>query len=314
MATKSKEKTVKEDNKVELADIKKECFVIMPISDPEGYENGHFKRVYQDIFKPAIGKAGFIPYRADDNNSASLIQLDIIKKLIESPMAICDLSSRNPNVLFELGIRQAFDKPVVLVQECGTPRIFDISSINTIDYKKELIYHEVLEDQEIIAKAVSDTFANSSNGNSINSIINLLSINPAKEKVLDEIKEDPRMQLVMVELARLRNEMKEHFINKYDEIDINKNIKNKEIIDNIIFAKRKYHECEEKLKRIEETKVFDPSLINEIEEYISYCNEMYSIYRVLEFRDIGKKLKELYGTLKIQQDNNLISKFKKTLI
>ena len=54
---------------------------------------------------------------------------------------------KNPNVLFELGIRQAFDLPVVLIQEENTPRIFDISSINTLDYRKELIYREVIEDR-----------------------------------------------------------------------------------------------------------------------------------------------------------------------
>ena len=103
-----------------------QCFVIMPISDPEDYEPGHFKCVYEDILIPAIKEAGYTPKRADDDKSSSMIQVNIIQDIIESPMAVCDLSSRNPNVLFELGIRQAFDLPVVLVQEEGTPRIFDI--------------------------------------------------------------------------------------------------------------------------------------------------------------------------------------------
>lgn len=146
----SKEKGIGVDDQKEKEKEKEKekCFVIMPISDPDGYETGHFKRVYEDIFYPAIEISGFIPFRADDSNAASLIQLEILKKLIDSPMAICDLSSRNPNVLFELGIRQAFDKPIALVQECNTPRIFDISSINTIEYRKERVYHEVLEDQQ----------------------------------------------------------------------------------------------------------------------------------------------------------------------
>ena len=125
-----------------------QCYVIMPISDPKEYESGHFRRVYEDIFIPAIEAAGFIPKRADDDKSSSMIQISIVKDIIESPMAICDLSTRNPNVLFELGIRQAFDLPVVLVQEMDTPRIFDISTINTIDYRKTLGYREVIEDRD----------------------------------------------------------------------------------------------------------------------------------------------------------------------
>ena len=91
---------------------------------------------------------------ADEDKSSSMIQVSIIRDIVESPMAICDLSTRNPNVLFELGVRQAFDLPVVLVQEKDTPRIFDISTINTVDYRKNLIYREVMEDREKIVDAI----------------------------------------------------------------------------------------------------------------------------------------------------------------
>lgn len=156
-----------------------QCFVIMPISDPKDYEAGHFKSVYEDIFIPAIKEAGYIPKRADDDKSSSMIQVNIIQDIIESPMAICDLSSKNPNVLFELGIRQAFDLPVVLVQEEGTPRIFDISTINTIDYRKDLLYRHVIDDREKIKEAILQTRDNTKG---INSIVKLLGREPAKIK------------------------------------------------------------------------------------------------------------------------------------
>ena len=44
----------------------KDCFVIMPIADCEGYENGHFAHVYDDIIKPAIDKTEFNAIRADE--------------------------------------------------------------------------------------------------------------------------------------------------------------------------------------------------------------------------------------------------------
>lgn len=79
------------------------CFVVMPISDPDGYVKGHFRHVYQDIIQPACQQAGFKPFRADEVKQSNLIHLDILQRLLEAPMAVCDLSSRNPNVLFELG-------------------------------------------------------------------------------------------------------------------------------------------------------------------------------------------------------------------
>lgn len=159
-----------------VADNKEMCFVIMPISDPDGYDKGHFESVYKDIFVPAIEKAGYSPHRVDEDASSGLIQAKIFENLINAPMAICDLSTRNPNVLFELGIRQAYDKPVILVQETGTERIFDISGISCIDYDPSLIYRSVLDSQEKIAKSIQETEKNPQ----YNSLATALSISAAK--------------------------------------------------------------------------------------------------------------------------------------
>lgn len=193
----------------QVEEVKKECFVIMPISDPEGYSEGHFERVYKDIFIPAIVDAGFTPKRADEEIGTNLIHLEILRKLIECPLVICDLSSRNPNVLFELGIRQAFDKPVILVQEVGTPRIFDIASLRCVDYRKDRIYHEVLEDQQNIKGAIIKTEQEWADGTSVNSIIKLLSLTqPASTTDLSKSNIDPMMQIVLAELSQIKDEVR----------------------------------------------------------------------------------------------------------
>lgn len=95
----------------------KTCFVIMPISDQPKYPTGHFDKIYEQIIVPAVKEAEFEPIRADSNQICDSIMQKILKNLIECDMAICDLSSRNPNVMYELGIRQAYGKKVVLVQD-----------------------------------------------------------------------------------------------------------------------------------------------------------------------------------------------------
>ena len=45
----------------------------MPISDAEGYDKGHFTRVYEHLIKPAVIEAGFEPVRADDTSKANFI-------------------------------------------------------------------------------------------------------------------------------------------------------------------------------------------------------------------------------------------------
>lgn len=154
----------------------KNCFVIMPIADCDGYEKGHFAHVYDDIIKPAIDKTEFTAIRADEVKETNFIHLDILKKLIDAPIAVCDLSTRNPNVLFELGIRQAFDKPVVLIQEKGTPKIFDIAPLRYLEYSKEMKYHEVLESQKSLQEAIEATKAAEGDSGNINSIVKLMAL------------------------------------------------------------------------------------------------------------------------------------------
>lgn len=186
------------------------CFVVMPISDPDGYVKGHFKHVYDDIVAPACEKAGFKALRADQVKQSNLIHLDILQKLLDAPMAVCDLSSRNPNVLFELALRQAFDKPVALVQEVGTPPVFDIAPFRYTEYRKERTYHEVLEDQTSIATTVKDTFEAHKTGKGVNSIVKLLAL--SKPAAIPQINAPEAsadiQQLILAELSQLREEVR----------------------------------------------------------------------------------------------------------
>jgi hypothetical protein len=165
----------------------------MPISDVDGYEIGHFKRVYEYIIKPACEKAGFIAIRADDVQKMNMIAIDVIRKIIQSEMAICDLSARNPNVFYELGIRQSFDLPVVLIKDEITSRAFDIQGFRDIEYSPLLRVDEVQKAIDSIAKSLKETFF--SKGEDVNSIIELLGINKAQLKEPVEISSDTELIL-----------------------------------------------------------------------------------------------------------------------
>ena len=136
---------------------KERCFVIMPISDQGDYPIGHFTKVYEQIIKPAVEDAGYEAYRVDENNICDSIIKKIFDAIQECPMAVCDLSNRNPNVLYELGLRQAYDKPVVLIQDDKTEKIFDISGISTVLYKSTRLYEDVIEAREKIKNAILST-------------------------------------------------------------------------------------------------------------------------------------------------------------
>lgn len=151
------EKSNMDEKEQKKTDEKEKCFVMMPISDQGDYPEGHFKKVYEQIFQPAIEQAGYQPHRVDEDAISDRIIDKIFREVQECPMALCDLSNRNPNVLYELGLRQAYDKPVVLVQDEKTDRIFDVSGISTVQYKSQRLFEDVLEARDRIAKAIIET-------------------------------------------------------------------------------------------------------------------------------------------------------------
>ncbi|WP_339541258.1 hypothetical protein [Pseudomonas sp. RA_5y_Pfl1_P24] len=167
-------KTVQTSGKDQEA--QKTCFVIMPIADMDGYEPGHFTRVYEHLIKPACSKAGYVAHRADLVAASNYIIIDILRKIVESDLVICDLSGRNPNVLYELGVRQAFNLPTVLIKDQITPRIFDIQGLRCADYRHSLRIDEVHKEQENIRNAIVET---TEKPNDFNSMIQLLGVSPA---------------------------------------------------------------------------------------------------------------------------------------
>src|SRR5690348_13500864 len=115
------------------------CFIVMPISmldiyadiydDPE-----HFKHVLDYLFIPALKAAGYEAVPPSITGS-DLIQAEIISNLETCDLVLCDISTLNPNVFFELGIRTSLDRPAALVRDNFTIQIpFDTGSINTHTY------------------------------------------------------------------------------------------------------------------------------------------------------------------------------------
>ena len=174
----------------------------MPISDNSDYGEGHFFRVYEHLIVPACELAGFKAIRADDVINTNYIAIDVIRKIIESEMAICDLSSQNPNVLYELGIRQAFNKPITLIKDSITKRIFDIQGFRDFEYDENLRVDKVEEQIEKLSRIIISTYEQ--DGSDINSLISLLSLSPAKIDTSTTISKDTELILNSISILDKR--------------------------------------------------------------------------------------------------------------
>jgi hypothetical protein len=104
------------------------CFVMMPFAPPLG-------DYYDKIYKPAIEKAGLIPVRADNEIFGTGKIIDQVWSGINSArVLVAELTSRNPNVFYELGLAHALKKPVVLVSSNEQDVPFDLQHIRVIYY------------------------------------------------------------------------------------------------------------------------------------------------------------------------------------
>jgi hypothetical protein len=104
------------------------CFVMMPFAEPIG---GYYKAIYE----VAIAKAGLKPIRADDEIFATGKIIDQIwSGITAAKVLVAELTGRNPNVFYELGLAHALSKPVVLVSSNQEDVPFDLQHIRVIYY------------------------------------------------------------------------------------------------------------------------------------------------------------------------------------
>ena len=104
------------------------CFVMQPFG-------GTLGGYYESIFKPAIDQAGLTPVRADAEIFATGKIMDQIWRGIRSAnVLVAELTTKNPNVFYELGLAHALEKPVVLVSSNQEDVPFDLRHIRVILY------------------------------------------------------------------------------------------------------------------------------------------------------------------------------------
>jgi hypothetical protein len=104
------------------------CFVMMPFAAPLG---GY----YESVYRPAIEKAGLQPVRADaEIFGAGKIMNQVWSGIRRAKVLVAELTSRNPNVFYELGLAHALRKPVVLVSSNEGDVPFDLHHIRVIYY------------------------------------------------------------------------------------------------------------------------------------------------------------------------------------
>jgi tetratricopeptide (TPR) repeat protein len=113
------------------------CFVLMPFgkkSDDSG-RSIDFDQIYERIIGPGIQGADLEPIRADEEVAGGFIHKPMFERLMLCDYAVADLTTANPNVFYELGIRHGIrPHSTVLLFGKGMRLPFDVAPLRALPY------------------------------------------------------------------------------------------------------------------------------------------------------------------------------------
>lgn len=135
------------------------CGLIMPISPIDGCSAEHWadvKLIVQEAVD-TIEKPKFITRLVSDADDIGVIQKRIVQGIYNSDVVICDVSAKNSNVMFELGMRLAFDKPTIIIKDDKTDYSFDTSIIEHLPYPRDLRFSKIVAFKKQLADKVAAT-------------------------------------------------------------------------------------------------------------------------------------------------------------
>lgn len=139
------------------------CFVIMGYgkkTDPTLGKTFDLDKTYHNIIKPAVTAAGYECVRGDEVQDSGLIDRSMYGLLIYSDLVIADITTFNPNAIYELGIRHAA-KPfsTIIMKEKDGSIPFDINHSRTFTYShmgEDISATEAIRCQEELTKLIQN--------------------------------------------------------------------------------------------------------------------------------------------------------------
>jgi hypothetical protein len=153
-------------------------FVMMPFG-------GDFEDYYKEIYHSAIEECDLLPRRADSIYRPSPILHDIWSFVNDSALVIADITGRNPNVMYELGLAHAIAKPAIIISNNIEDVPFDLRALRILLYNtnkpnwatelKKAIVNSIKEIINSPSDAVLPTFLN---------------VTSSKQEEVSEVKKD----------------------------------------------------------------------------------------------------------------------------
>lgn len=109
------------------------CFVITPIGAPDSPQRARADRLCDLIIAPVLRDSEFDieMVRGDRIQEPGPITVQLVEQLLDARLVVVDLVEPNPNVYYELGMAEAFHRPVVRFGG-DAPLPFDVRDMRTL--------------------------------------------------------------------------------------------------------------------------------------------------------------------------------------
>ena len=105
---------------VDLGTLDQICFVAMPFTSL-------FKAQYERVIRLAIEATGLRCIRGDEIYSKPRIMDDVWKSIRSARLVVAELTGKNPNVFYEVGLAHAIGEPVISLTRNEDDVPFDLS-------------------------------------------------------------------------------------------------------------------------------------------------------------------------------------------
>ena len=187
----------------------------MPIAAMPGYSESHWIKVKDIIIEAAAQVDGYqfnTKIVSESDGEINVIHKRIIQNLYFSEIVVCDISGKNPNVLFELGMRLAFDKPTILIKDDSTDFIFDTGLIEHLTYPKSLSYPDIVKFKKELANRIKTTYEMKQNDPEYSTFLRNFGTFKIAQLHQEKVEISNESSLILEELKRLQNKIDSTYI------------------------------------------------------------------------------------------------------
>lgn len=172
------------------------CFVVMGFGIKPDLATGRkldLDKSYRLLIKPVVEESELECVRADEICHAGSIESQMYQKLLTADLVIADLSTANPNALYELGIRHALrPRTTIVISENKLTYPFDLNHIVITSYTHlgdAIDFEEVMRFRQVLGNTIKGVLPKQETDSPVYTFLQQLTPPALREKVMDAVAE-----------------------------------------------------------------------------------------------------------------------------